>query len=333
MIASALFAGFVSIVSFFVFYYLTRQLFGIDVALLSVLIFTFSKLVIESDRLQAAFVLIPILSYIIFYFLYKIAAGKERYILYLAVIIGFGLHIHFTSVFYLIITFLLLPFFPRNKKTILYYILSIIIFIIFISPMLYSTFVLKDSGSSGIINYLSASYHGFHLRRFLQLTHDGFISFKLIVQLSLFQRIAYVIPFLFLLVYFFRRNLKQTKKEHFLLGYLLILFILVPWVVFSMYNGELTHYYFSHSRYLAIITLAYLLMELFKYKLFLGRIVVIFLVFLYIGTNLMSFFDTPPGNYKSIKQGVESAIINKKNINFIERDPFYYTYFVNTRDK
>lgn len=333
MIASSIFAGVVSVVSFFVFYYITKQLFDNEIALFSLLIYTFSKLVVEADRLQAAYVLIPILSYIVFYFLYKLVTGNEKYILYLAVMVGFGLHIHFTSVFYLFIIFLSSPFFPINKKTLRYGILSIIILLIFISPMLYSVFLQKSSGSNGIIGYLSGSYHGFHLRRFLQLTHDGFISFKLIMQISLIQRLAYVVPFLFIIVFYFNRNQKQTRKERLLFFYLLSLYIIIPWFIFSMYNGELTHYYFSHSRYLAIIVLAYLLMSLFKHKLFLGKLFVIFLFIYYAGTNLLLFFNTPPGNYKSIKQGVESAIKSKQKIYFMERDPFYYTYFVNTEDR
>lgn len=331
MIASPIFASVVSVFSFLAFYNITKKLFDANVALLASFIFTFSVFLISYDRLQAAFVLIPIISYVVFYFLYKIITGNEKYILFLAAIIGFGFHVHFTSVFYLIIVLLTIPFFPRNKKSLIYGSFALLIFLIFLSPMLYSVFFAKSSGSNGIVAYLNSSYHGLHLRRFLQLTYDGFISFELIMQFHILRILSPFILPLFIVIYFFTGSKKMRKKRLFL-SYLMILFVLVPWLVFSTYTGELTDYYFSHSRYIAIVTIAYLLMQLYKSKVLLVKFLVISLLVFFAGDNVYKF-SYARGNYPGIKQAVKTAIESKQKIKFVDRDPFFYTYHVYTVDR
>jgi len=331
MIASPIFASTISVVSFIAFYYITKKLFGLKLALVATAIYTFSLPVISSDRLQAAFTLIPIMSYVVFYFLYKFITGYEKYIVYLAAIIGFGFHIHFTSLFYLLIVILTLPFFPRNRKSLVYILIALSVFFLFISPMIYSISVTQGSGSNGIVNYLQASYHGVHLQRFLQLTHDGLISFEIILQFTILRYLSLFILPLFIFVFYFT-DTKKTLKERLLFIYLMILFFLIPWVAFSTYTGELTDYYFSHSRYLAIIAIAFLLMSVYRRKDVLSKLFTFSLLVFFVGYNIYLFFQITPGNYFSIKQSVEDAINSHQKVKFKDRDPFYYTYYISTHD-
>lgn len=95
------------------------------------------------DGVQAAYGLIPTISYAIFYCLYRLITGNDKYIMTLAALIGFGFHVHFTTIFYPIIFLFTLPFLPRNKKFLLHLALSIPIFMVFLLPTIYSLFFQK----------------------------------------------------------------------------------------------------------------------------------------------------------------------------------------------
>lgn len=329
MIASPIFAGVVSVISFFIFYYITKKLFDTKIALVASFLYALSIGVISADRVQAAYVLIPIISYGVFYFLYKFLTGQEKYILYLAALIGFGFHVHFTTIFYLPIILLTLPFPPRTKKALLYALLSIPIFLLFISPMLYSVFFATHSGSNSLTNYLSASYHGLHLQRVLQLSHDGFISLQTVLQTNVLRPFVFLVLPLFAITFYLIKP-KKERKHVLLFSYLVALWILIPWVVFATYNGELTDYYFSLPRNLGIAMVAFLAVYLYQKKTYLPKLIVIFLLTLFAGYNLYLFSKVGAGNYLGIKQHVKVTIQQNKKIKFKDRDPLFYTYYIYT---
>lgn len=333
MIAAPIFASTVSVVCFLIFYTITKRLFNTHIALLGSFIYTFSTYVISYDRVQAAFVLIPTISYVAFYFLYEVITGNEKYIVYLGAIVGFGFHIHFTSIFYLIIVLLTLPFFPRNSKTVRYSAFALLIFMLLLSPILYSAFFAKSTVSNGIIGFISNSYHGFHLKRFFQIFYDGFISFEAIIQFHALRSLAPIIPVLFTVIYY-RNGDSIFKKQRAFFIYLLALWIMIPWAVFATYKGELSDYYFSAARPLAIATIAFLLWFVFQRHLLITRILIISILCIYSGYTVYVFTSrVGRGNYLSIRETVRQAIQNGEPIKFKDKDPLSYTYHVYTNDR
>jgi 4-amino-4-deoxy-L-arabinose transferase-like glycosyltransferase len=330
MIASPIFAGAVSVVNFGIFYYATKKLFDTKIALVASFLYSFSMSVLLTDKVQAAYVLIPILSYVIFYFLYKIVTGYEENIVYLVAAIGLGFHFHFTTIFYLPIILLTLPFFPRTRKTLLHILFSIPVFFVLTFPIIYSAISKQQSGANSLAYYLSSSYHGLHLRRVFQLSHDGFISFEAILQTNLLRPFVFCILPLFAVV-FYKMKPKKDRRKALLFSYLVSLWILIPWISFSMYNGELTDYYFSLPRNLGIAMIAFLLVSLYQRKTLLSKLAVVFLLVFFATYNLLLFTKIEPGNYLGIKQSAQDAIKMNKKIKFKDRDPLYYIYYVETK--
>lgn len=322
-IASPIFAGVISIAGFFTLFYITKKIFGVNIALIALFINTFSNSMF-SDRVQSAFTLIPLVSYVIFYFLYKIINGDLKYIIYLAVVAGFAFHIHFTSIFYPVMILLASPFFPRNKKTIYYMLLAVPIFILFVSPILYAVFFIKNPTSNNFVSYLNTYFHGLHLRRILQISHDAFISFEDILLFKILRPFVFLIMPLFILINYFT----NSKKERFLLVYLLLLWILVPWFGLSLYRGELTDYYFSLPKYIAVSTIAFLTMYLYSRKFLLIKLFVVIFWIVYAAYNLNVFTKVPNGNYLSVKSSAEEAIRSHKFIEFKDREPYSYMYHI-----
>lgn len=324
MIAAPLFAGVMSIFSFLIFYSITKKLFDPVTTFLAAFIYVFCIGIIIPDRIQAAYVLIPILAYVIFYFLYKCIMGEAKYIFYLALAIGFGFHVHFTTTFYVPIVALTLPFFPRTKKTVLFIFLGLFLFLLFVSPMLSSMFFSPHSSSNGVMSYLSASSHGLHARRVLQIAHDAFISFEGILQFRIFRPLAFVVPILFAFLYY----IGNPKRERSLFIYLLFLWIVIPWIILSTYSGELTDYYFLLPRNIAIVTVAFLLSQVYKSKSTIVKALVVTLLSGYAIYNVTLFFALPVGNYRGIQASVLNAVKTNIPIAFKNRDPLSYMYYV-----
>ncbi len=102
-IASGILAGVTSIFTFFVIYFITSKLFSKKIALIAVFIYTVSFYSILFDKTQWPVNFITSLSLIIFYSLFNVLNGKIKYLLLLALALGFSFHIHFTSIFYIMI--------------------------------------------------------------------------------------------------------------------------------------------------------------------------------------------------------------------------------------
>lgn len=324
-IASPIFAGITSVFGFSVLFYVTKKIFNTNIALIALFINTFSFFIMSTDRVQNAIGLTMPISYMLFYFLYEVVIGEVKYLKHLAFVTGFSFHIDFTSIFYPIIIFFSLPFFPRSKKTLYSFLIAIPIFLVFLLPSIIFELQTKHSSSSSMMNLLGASYHGFHLVRVLQLTHDAFIGFLAVFQFNtILGYFAFILIPLFGIIYYFQ----DPKKDRLLLLYLISLWIVVPWFVLSTYSGELTNSYFSLSQDICIAILAFLTMYIFeKRNIFLTLIPTIFWSIFAI-YNMQQFYDVTNGNFLGVENTVKEAIQNKKVIPFKDKDPYSYVYYV-----
>ena len=326
IIAAPIFAGVISLISVAIFFFISKKLFNIQIALIALFLYTFSFEIITFDRGQAAFVLIPTLSYMVFFFLYKIITGQAKYILALAAAIGFGFHVSITSIFYPLIVLLALPFFPRTKKTIRYILIGILIFFLFLSPMFFAMFYATHPTSNNFTNYLNTYYHGFHIRRLLQIAYDAFISFQDIFQYQLLRPLSFIIPILFVFFY----AVKKPSRNRMLFSYLACLWIVIPWIVLGTYSGELTDYYFSLPRDIAFVMVAFLLNYLYtkRHVVLKGVVVIIFVSYAFY--NLFLFSKGPYGNFLALTSMVKDTIRNKQIMEFKDRDPSFYIYYIST---
>ncbi|MCX6791868.1 MAG: glycosyltransferase family 39 protein [Candidatus Gottesmanbacteria bacterium] len=325
-VASPILAACTSIVSFYVIYYVSKQLFNTRVALFSCFIYTFSTFIIQSERSQWPVNFIAPLSILIFYYLYKVIAGQSRYFIHLAACVGLSFQIHFTSIFYPIIIILTIPFFPKNRSTLKYIGFSLLIFLLYLAPhIIYYLQTHEPNAAGKYSTYIQTYYHGFHMKRVLQLVHDAFIEFYAILETP-FRFIGNAV-FLFILLFGVALLKTSPSKNSLKLLYLVLLWIVVPWIIFATYSGELSNYYFSVQLYLAIVIFGYISARILESKYIVMRafIGIIWLYFAY--ANITSFFHTDNGdliNYRLVaKKAIESGI----QIPFVEGDPKSYFYF------
>lgn len=323
-IASALIAGATSIFSFFVLFFVTKKIFNVNVALVAVFINTFAVFIISNDRVQNGIGLVVPISFLIFYFLYKVITKSEKNLPLLAVVLGFSFHVDFTSVLYPLILLFALPLFPRSRKTLYYSLISILIFIAFIFPTLITEFTGDKTQSKNFSILFQTYFHGFHLRRFLQLTHDAFSGFLVVFNFNkIVDYFGFLLLSLFGIIYYF----SNPKKEKLVFLYLTGLWIIVPWIVLSTYSGELTNSYFSLPQNIVIVSLAYLTYFIYKRKNIVIKIIPIIFWGIFAIYGIQEFYKPHPGNYLGVKGSVSETISQNKTIPFKDKDPHSYMYF------
>ena len=161
-IASAVIGRVASIITFIILYIVTKKIFGKTTALLSILLYALSFFIINADAYQWPINFIPIVSLVIFYFLYRVISGNEKDIIPLSIFTGLSFHLNFTAVFFPIIIALSSPFFPRTKKTLRYILMGLLLFILFLIPNI--VYELQNKGTSTSHMFCS-SYTIFGIRK------------------------------------------------------------------------------------------------------------------------------------------------------------------------
>lgn len=327
-IASGIFAGLTSIFTFWVIFYVAKKLFSIEVAIIAVFVNTFIIPAIIFDRVQWPVNLIPGISLLIFYVLYKITLGDVKKIILLALLVGFSFSVHFTSIFYPIIIILTLPFFPRNKETLKYILFALPLFLIWLVPNIIYQLQQKSSGSN-FTSYFYNNFHGFHLKRVVQLAGDGIIQFNPYLFADKLTQLKFIAFPLFFVIYLY----KSFSKEKLIFCYLILLWFLVPWLVFATYSGEITDYYFSFNRFLALMIIAYFFARVWMIKNIIPKAVVIAVLFFIAITNVIAYLPYKDAGLSGREKKVLNTIRNGGKIQFQQGVPESYLYYYLMRQK
>lgn len=321
-IAAGVFAGVVSLGTAGVLFLVTRKLFSSDVALVALAIYTFSTRIIIQDRIAWPVIFLPMLSLTVFYSLKRIMDGKPRLVMLLSGALGFSLHIHFTAVFFFIYSVLCLPFIIRVKGMLRYIVPSLLIFLVWLSPIIVATAGNKPSGGN-VVSYFQTYYHGFHFVRVMQLVFDSLIEFIAIpgiVQLRLVS--LAVLPIFFFVL------LNEQGKRALQMSFLVGIWFVVPLIVFSLYSGEISDYYFVVTRPIAVIVYAYLTIRFWRLGTWLRVLLVLFWGYV-LTYNMNVFFRNNFGNHvPQLREEVRNEIKRGRVINFTEGDPKSYLYYL-----
>ena len=329
-IAAGLFAGVTSIIGFFVIFFVFKKIFSLKVALVGLFINTLTYSSIYFDRIQWEINFVPIVSLLAFYFLYKILNGEEKSIVWLAIIVALGFHVHLTTaVFIPIIVLLCLPFFPKTKKTLIYILFSIPVLLLGLSPILAANLLSKNSYAANSMNYAHTTFHGFHLTRILQLKDAALIQIKFYFPYKILKSLSTFLLPAFFIVYF----LNIPSKRKFVIIALISLWYLVPWIALSGYSGEITDYYFSTNLYIGLLILSYLVGKILEIRnTFLRATITIFcLYYMYLNINHFLVIKTVGlRNYRAI---IMDKVKKGEIVQFKDGDPFSYVYYVYTRKK
>ncbi|HXS15369.1 MAG TPA: glycosyltransferase family 39 protein [Candidatus Saccharimonadales bacterium] len=324
-LASGIIAGTTSIISSLGLFFILRKLFPLKVAFLALFINTVCMGAIIFDRIEWNAAFIPIISLAIFYALYKVLVGKTKYLIWLGVFLGISFHIHLTSIFYGIAVICCLPFFPKKKETLLYGLEGLAFMIVFLVPTIIVT-IQNHKYSGTAVSYGNTYYHGLHLKRIEQLAPDAFIQYIPYLFSPFVSFLRYLLLPLFSIVYLWKN---RTRNAVILTG-LMWLWFVIPWIVFSTYGGELSDYYFASTRFIALITIAYLISQLISLRLKLVSFFVLIFLGVYGWYNISGFFALHNQGILYQEQSVRESIQKGEVTQFAEGVPTSYIYYMYT---
>src|SRR3989344_2380390 len=323
-IAAGWLAGVSSIIGFFVLFLVTKKMFPTRVALIALYINTLSFFSIEFERVQWEVNFIPALSLLAFYFLYKILSGNDKSIVHLAIIFALVFHTHLTTaVFIPIIILITLPFFPKTKKTLQYLILSIPVVFLGLAPIVIYNIKTGNSQMTDSLGYANSSFHGIHLVRIKQLLTTAFIQLESFFPFSISKPLS----LLWLPAFFATYFLYTPTRKRLIIVALVILWFIVPWIVLSTYNGEITHYYFSINRYIGLVAIAYVIYTILKFKNKVVISLIIILACLYGYLGIHKFLTSRTTGLQNSRAYVKDVIKNDKVIQFEQGNQFSYLYY------
>lgn len=321
-IAGGVFAGVVSILTLLILLWASEKIFGLHIAVLTSFLYTVSDRAIRFDRLAWPVNLLPLVSILVFYFLYQVIKGKYRYLIPLALAIGFSFHLHFTAIFFPIIVMACVPLFPRRKKVVVYILLSIPFFAIWLLPNIISELNSKADASHHFVRYMNNYYHGFHLRRVLQLVGESILEIESFIPIKSLRWIKYLI----LPIFFSFSFMTMERKKAIAVCSMTLLWFLVPLLILSTYKGELTDYYYSISRPIAPMIIAFLLALLWRQKQMLGKILVIIYCSYFAYINIFSFIFNYNPTMEKYREEALKAVNNKFTVYFKDGAPVPYLY-------
>lgn len=331
-IASGVFAVVMGVATLAVLFFTVRRLFTERTALIASFIYTVSNAVLTADRVPWNVTLLPMDAMLVFYLLVRIVRGDVRLLPWLALAVGFGFHLHFTAVFFVFIVLGTLPFIVRQKGWLRHSLVSIAVFAATFIP--YAAYLSKTGFAAGNASggFFSAYYHGFHLRRMIQLFGDAFIQLKMIMYTPGLRDAAFLVPGIFV-VYVWLHDMKAVLAT----AVVSFLWFLVPWLVMTVYGGEITDYYFLVTRPVAVLMLACLLDWLLKR----GRLVAVSLTvvaMIYAYVNIRDFVVKADFAYPRAMKEARSMADRNAIMAFTEGAPEtylfnYYTKWKHLNDK
>ncbi len=327
--ASQVIALLTALFNFWVLFLIAKKLFNYQVAVIAVLIYAFNYKTLIFEGIQWPVQLLPAVSLIIFYLLYKVSLGEVKKLILLFFTIGIAFNLHFTAIFFPIIVFLALPFLPKTRKTLKYILLSFGVFIIWIIPNLLFSLTNASYGSN-TASYFSTYFHGFHLTRMLQIIGDAFIQFDQFLVLDILKPFKIFLLPLFIFAYLF----KSFTREKRIFSYLVVLWFMVPWLVFTVYSGEISDYYFITNKFIAVLIISFFINLLWNKRHILSKIVVLVFLLVYCFFGISAYLPyKDEGNLVIKTQNAQKAVDEGRRIEFQVGVSESYIYYYLMKQK
>ena len=326
-IAGGFFAACVSTVTFLVLFFVTKRLFSEPVAFMSVFFYAVSATSIAFDRIPWPVVLIPVVSLLVFYLLYRAVTFDAKALISLGFVLGFSYHVHFSSVFYIPILLFAVPLLPRTRKTLISGAIGFLFAFLWFLPVITAGVVQNVGSYHNFFTFIGTYYHGLHLRRIMQLFGDAFIQYETILSGMPIARYGVMILILFGLAYV-RRNMRRDRV---ILLYFVSLWFAVPWLTMSLYGGEISSYYFSITRPLVFMSLGYLCWFIYEHSPVLFHGIVLFALGWYGLVNYHAFYAMRYTTLPKYREEVWETIARGDIVEFKEGNSMSYLYWLYTQ--
>ncbi len=288
-----------------------KKLFGLKVGLFSFIIALLSFQFLRTEGLPPLLFPLPFCSLLIFYLLTK----KRINWFWLAALVGFSFHLHFSAVFFLPMIFFVLLWQKPKDFSIKKLFIPFLIILFFVSPLI--LFELRNQFfiSKNFVVFLRQKGGDFNL--FSQILKSLDISLRNLGNLVYHQPLSFSKIFLssfFLLMTFF----SGRKRKIVLLS---LVWILLPILIFAFYKGHIINYYFVIQEPIFFLLIGLSLDFIFE-KL-VGKFLIVFSLCFLTFVSLRSSISW---------QSCHTLYYKMKAFDFIKektsKDPFYLSFTI-----
>ncbi len=322
----------VNLFNFAIIFIITKKIYDKNMALFVNFIYATNRYLVEINRVPWNVSLVPGVALLIFYVIYKVVYEKKyKWILALSFLVGLFFHLHFSVVFLPLIILLSFVLAKNKKRMLIWTIISLPLLLIWFVPNVMYDLQTKNNNLNLFNNFLKDYLiKGFHFRFFLYRLNDAFIQFQAVLLLpNTYKYLKFIIPIIFSVTVFFDKDKKQK-----ILGYLILLWFLVPAVGYSFYGGLTSEYYMLMNSVLAIYVLAYLQKRILKIKF---KPIILLSIIFWVGFTYIQSKDLwtkiPDRGLMDQKKEVQKHIRLNEKIGYKEGEIESYLWQIWVEDK
>jgi hypothetical protein len=157
----------------------------------------------------------------------------------------------------------------------------------------------------------------------LQIIGDALIQFDPYIIFEKIKALKFILIPLFLYIYLKEKiDLKRLKFV-----YLILIWYLVPWVVFTTYSGEMSDYYFAITRLISLMIISYLIFKAWSAKSYAVKGLVAVSLIAYCAYSFSRFLPYKDVGLVEREEDVFKAIEENRRIEFQVGVPESYLYY------
>lgn len=238
----------------------------------------------STDRVVWNPMLVPLLTILLIFFLYKALQEEKRSIVWVFLVFGVSLQIHFQTVFFAIpIAIALLFLFAQKKFFVKEIVAGVLIFASTFLPLIIFDLRNEFINSKSFLSFFQSSGDGVHLSHAL----DTYLKSIIHTFPLQFEANKYLYFFLFIVSLTGILTSKWPKQ----FKAVMFSFLLLPPLFFSFYGGNLSEYYFSLTTIPLFLGLTIILRKIFQIKN-VGPFLALLILFLLLIQRIVSLNDS-----------------------------------------
>ena len=267
-IAAAWFGAFIGVSTTAVSFVLVKKITDTKTAMITSLFWaTYSGRIVWNPML------VPMITFLLVYFLFKISKGEKKYVIWTLLLFGLSIQIHFQALFFAIPIAAVLLYSYRKSRAIKETVIGALALAATFAPLALFDIRHDFLNTKSFLAFFSGSKTALHLSGAFSVFIKEIASFlPMPIEVHTSFYIAILLFCLFgLLIGKMEKIIKIT----------LILILFLPPIVFSLYSGILSEYYFTLCLVPLTIGFSVILKKIYSIS-FIGKALFVFVLFVFL---------------------------------------------------
>ena len=324
-IASQYFNMLINVAAFVLIFYVTKKLFSQPLAFIIVGMYSINTYIVAANRIPWNVSLVPVLSFLIFYFTYKTLKDKQyKWVAALLTCCGIFFHAHFTAFIFPIMLVLLCLVTSDRLRLFKLFILALPFYLIWFVPTVIFYFQNLGSQNSLVQDFFNFYFVGVHLQFVLHRLPDVLIQFRMLLSLQTVVA-SYVFVLLIGVASFFVKD-KLIPK-------IIFAWIIATLTIFGVYGGPISDYYFFFMLPAVYYSLLIIFQAVSRFNKYLAITILILFLGYYCFVNIQQGYSTGDDKGLAYQKAVmqrDASVSRYRPYNEGDIQSYLYALYTNT---